>query len=149
MSKIYKIRQAKVKDLDNVIDLLYQLSPPKNSDKSVSKKHLKKTLKRIIKAPNHYIYVCVSNKKIIGTGTLWIQLNLSHGGRPYGHIENVVTDKNNREKGVGKKIVEYLIDKAKKADCYKIVLRCGNNNIPFYEKCGLNETGEVEMRIDN
>ena len=39
--------------------------------------------------------------------------------------------------GIGKNIVDYLINYAKEKGCYKAVLNCSNDNITFYEKCDL------------
>jgi glucosamine-phosphate N-acetyltransferase len=36
---------------------------------------------------------------------------------------------------------------ARKENCYKVILDCSQNNIPFYEKAGFREY-EVSMRYD-
>ena len=33
-------------------------------------------------------------------------------------------------------MIEYLINKAKEHQVYKIILNCSDENIKFYEKCG-------------
>jgi len=147
MEKIYKIRQTNVADLNVLLDLLYQLSPAKEEDSSADYKNLQGILQRIITDDNHCLCVCEYDGKVIGTAVLLIQLNLSHHGRPYGHIENVVTDQAQRGKGIGTRMVEYLVQRARERNCYKIILDCAKHNIPFYKKCGFTETGEVEMRI--
>lgn len=141
-----KVRQARLSDLKEMLDLLYQLSPAEG--KELSDENLKKTLSKIIHDKNYYVAVYEHNKKIIGTATLLIQLNLSHSARPYGHIENVVTDSVYRGKGIGKQLIIYLITQAKKRNCYKIILNCSEDNVTFYEKCAFNKTGEIEMRIN-
>jgi len=143
------IRNAKLKDLEQILDLLYQLSPPKEEDLKTDKKELRTILNEIIFDKNYIVCVYQEGQKLLGTATLIIQLNLSHGGRPYAHIENVVVNKNFRGKNIGKQIVDYLIKKANERNCYKIVLSCEKKNIPFYKKCNLNPTGEVEMRRNN
>jgi len=139
------IREAKLGDLEQVLGLLHQLSPTKKRD---DKKELRRILNGIIKDRNYVIAVYEEDKKLLGTATLLIQLNLSHNGKPYGHVENVVTDKNSRGNGIGKELVEYLIEKANKRKCYKVILDCVKPNIPFYKKCRFAETGEVEMRLN-
>ena len=147
MKEIYKIRQANITDLNILFDLLHQLSPIKEGGDLVDYKDLRGTLQRIIADDNYCLCVCEYNKEAIGTALLLIQLNLSHHGRPYGHIENVVTDKAQRGNGVGARMVKYLIQRARKRNCYKIILDCAKHNISFYKECGFIETGEVEMRI--
>lgn len=141
-------REAKKEDLNKILNLLSQLSPLSEEDKKVSEKEISKVMQKVIDDKNHFLIVAEENGEIIGTGLLLIQLNLFHGGKLSAHIENVVTDENQRGKGIGKKIIEELIKKAKEKNCYKIILDCKKSNVPFYEKCGLKETGEVEMRIN-
>jgi len=143
------IRNAKTEDLEQILDLLYQLSPPKEEFLKTDKKGLRTILNEMIFDRNYVVCVYQEGQRLLGTATLIIQLNLSHGGRPYGHIENVVTDKNSRGKGIGKQIVDYLIKKADERNCYKIILSCEKKKVPFYKKCNLNLTGEVEMRRNN
>ena len=138
------IRNVKLEDLNEIVSLLKQLSPSSEED---DMDKLKDILNKIIKDDCHYLCVVEENNKIIGSGTLLIQKNLSHSGQPYGHIENIVVHINQRGKGIGKKIVLYLIEKAKENNCYKTILDCKKENVPFYIKCGFEETGEVEMRI--
>ncbi|MBD3355079.1 GNAT family N-acetyltransferase [Candidatus Woesearchaeota archaeon] len=139
------IRKAKSGDLKELMDILNQLSPS-SEEKDTEK--LQSTFDKINQDKNYHLCVAEENNQLVGTGLLLIQMNISHNGRPYAHIENIVVDKNHRKKGIGKKIILYLVEKAKKAGCYKIILDCEKKNIPFYEKCGLYETGEVEMRLD-
>jgi glucosamine-phosphate N-acetyltransferase len=142
------IREAKPEDLKQILDLLHQLSSLTEEDLRISKTKFKKILREIITDKNHIICVYESEQRLLGTATLVVQLNLSHGGRPYAHIENVVTDKDFRGNGVGKEMVDYLIKMADERDCYKSILNCEEKNIPFYEKCRFHLTGEVEMRRD-
>jgi len=139
------IRAANQEDLKKLAILLHQLSPSSEED---DLEKLKQILDKIIKDGYHYLCIVDENNEMIGTGTLLIQKNLSHGGMNYGHIENIVVDINYRKKGIGKKIILHLIEKAKENKCYKVILDCKKENVPFYAKCGLSETGEVSMRLD-
>ena len=65
-----------------------------------------------------------------------------------GHIEDIVTDKNFRLRGVGKAIVNYLINIAEQEKCYKINLNCSKKNIDFYKRCGF-ELNSFSMTIFN
>lgn len=140
------IRKAVLQDLQDIISLLFQLSPP-TSDEKIRYTMYDTTMRSILNNHDYYIYVAILNNNLIATGTLLIQMNLSHGCKPYGHIENVVTDKRYRGKGIGHKIINRLISEACKRDCYKVILNCSSNNIHFYTKCRFFETGNVEMRI--
>lgn len=142
-------REARHSDLHNLLGLLHQLSPPKDCEKNAGGDELLQVLGKIINDENHFIFVLEKEGRLLGTATLLLQMNLSHAGRPYAHIENVVIDEKHRGKGIGKKILGHLVEKAKERNCYKIILHCKKDSIlPFYKKCGLRETGEVEMRFD-
>lgn len=138
------IRKANLEDLKEIVRLLNQLSPSEEAEFG----KLKEIFDKMIKDENYYLCVAEEGKELVGTGLLLIQMNLSHSGRPYGHIENIVVDSNHRGKGIGKKIISYLIEKAKENNCYKIILDCKKENVAFYEKCSFKETGEVEMRFN-
>ncbi|MCX8082553.1 MAG: GNAT family N-acetyltransferase [bacterium] len=144
----FEVRIAQTKDFEGIVNLLSQLSPPKEGENLDSEKG-KGILKNILNNTDYCL--CVVEDKdgvLLGTATLLIQQNLSHGGRPYAHLENVVTDIRHRKKGIGLAMVKFLIEKAKERGCYKVILNCETKNIIFYERCGFRITGEVEMRIN-
>jgi len=65
--------------------------------------------------------------------------NLTRGCRPYGLIENVVTDENHRGKGYGKAVVGAALSHAWSAHCYKVMLmtsRQDEGTALFYESAG-------------
>ena len=43
------------------------------------------------------------------------------------------------------RLVDYLINEAKRKGCYKVILNCKEDNVRFYEKCGLKRHG-IEMK---
>lgn len=141
------IREARLQDLDELLRLKHQLSPLTEKGGGIDRARLKAILEKMIKDERYVLLVFERNGRLLATGTLLVQLNLSHAGRPYAHIENLVVDEKHREKGIGKRIVERLIEEARQFNCYKVVLGCKKHNIPFYQKAGLIEKGVV-MRLD-
>jgi glucosamine-phosphate N-acetyltransferase len=104
------------------------------------------------KNPNHVTFVedvkeVGKPSRIVATSSVLIESKLLHCGSKVGHIEDVVCDKCIRGQGVGKKIVEQCIEYAKQKGCYKVILDCSNNNVPFYINCGM-YLSENCMRID-
>jgi|AP95_1055475.scaffolds.fasta_scaffold32122_1 glucosamine-phosphate N-acetyltransferase len=142
----FTIRKVESKDLDELLILLYQLSPLSIED-TVSKENIQAILEKIINDSNYSICVFEKDGKLLGTGTLLIQMNLSHGGKPYAHIENVVTDMNARGQGIGGKTIDHLVEIAKQNNCYKVLLNCNKDNTSFYAKHNFRESGEIEMRF--
>ena len=109
---------------------------------------VKNILKKILENENHIIHVAVLNGKIVGSTTLLIEPKFIHEGGFVGHIEDVVVTKKFEGQGIGMKLVLSLLDVAKEKKCYKTILNCEDNLIPFYEKIGFKQKS-TEMRFDH
>ncbi len=140
-----KIRPAEKRDLPSLLDLMNQLSPYSSQ---IDYTKISETFSSILEDKFYRLIVYETDDKIVGTALLLVQKNLSHGGRPYGHIENVVVDSSYRGKGIGKEMLEYLINEARKYNCYKVILNGRKGTEGFYESAGFKRTDETEMRID-
>jgi glucosamine-phosphate N-acetyltransferase len=92
---------------------------------------------------NHAIYVLedITNNIIIGTITLLIEAKIIHNMGKVAHIEDVVVEPNYRGANLGKLLVKKVTDIADKANCYKIILDCGEHNEEFYKKCEFQQKG--------
>ncbi|EKE37276.1 hypothetical protein ENUP19_0113G0017 [Entamoeba nuttalli] len=75
--------------------------------------------------------------KIVVTGTLLIERKFIHCGGLVGHIEDIVVTNSRRKEGLGKALIQKLIQIGKEKGCYKIVLDCQDGVKQFYEKCGI------------
>ena len=84
-----------------------------------------------------HVIVAVDNDVVIGTGSILIERKFLRGGGIVGHIEDVVVDKTERSLGIGKALIGRCVEAAKDFGCYKVILDCSEQNIPFYIKCGL------------
>ena len=134
-------RNLSIKDFDkNYLDLLEQLTKVnKNTITQTSFSNFVLNLNE-----NHKIIVLEKNHKIVASGTILIEEKLIHGINRVAHIEDVVVDSSQRKKGVGKSLINFLINIAETKNCYKVILNCKVSNVGFYEKCSLVNTG-VEM----
>lgn len=137
------IRRAKQNDLTRLIELLNQLSPPKDNGFTENSDSV---LAKIILDDNYYLNVYDFCGELEGTSMLFVQYNLSHGCRPVGHVENVVVDERFRGQGIGRILVNDLIRVARNRQCYKLILNCTEHNVPFYQFAGFRRTGEIELR---
>jgi glucosamine-phosphate N-acetyltransferase len=87
----------------------------------------------------------LSNKHIIiGTGTLLIENKVIHNMGLVGHIEDIVIHNNYRKQGLGKKIIDELINISIQSNCYKIILDCNEKNVNFYQNSGFKQK-EIQM----
>jgi glucosamine-phosphate N-acetyltransferase len=85
---------------------------------------------------DHQTFVFESDNKIIGTATVLVENKLLHYGSKVGHIEDVVVDNKSRMSGVGRGLIEMCVNFCKRKMCYKAILDCSQDNVPFYESCG-------------
>ena len=144
MSNI-KIRDIVESDIDNgFLESLDNLRTVSNLNKETAKEILKK----IIANSDHIIKVAEIDGKIVGSTTLLIEQKFIHEGGKVGHIEDVVVSKEFEGRGIGMKLVVSLLEKAKMMNCYKTILDCKDELIPFYEKIGFKKESN-QMRYNH
>jgi len=140
-----KIRELQEKDLFNgFLESLDSLR--KASD--LTPKKAKAIFKKIKSIPDHMIYVAVHDSKIIGSATIFIEPKFIHDGGKVGHIEDVVVSKKHQGEEIGQKLIKALVAYAEKNGCYKTVLDCTDEIMPFYKKLGFKHFSN-SMRIDH
>ena len=93
------------------------------------------------------IYIAIENDKVIGTATLIIEQKFIRKGALCAHIEDVAVHPQYRNHGIGKSLIEKLVEVAREEKCYKVVLDCASNLVSFYQKCCF-KSSEVQMRLD-
>lgn len=97
---------------------------------------------------NSNIFVAVTSEgKVVGATTLLVEQKFIHKCGLVGHIEDVVVHENFRGHGIANRLVEKLINVARKAGCYKVILDCNEKLVPFYQKFGFKKH-EIEMRFE-
>ena len=131
-----KIRQLQPNDTKQVIDL-WTSSFSRNFSNVLNPGYLND--------PSSITMVVYERNTIIGVASIHIIYKLS---RTLGLIEDVAVNKDHRGKGIGKSIVEKLIEIGKQKNCDKIVLNTSEKNSKFYEKIGF-EKNEIQMVIRN
>lgn len=81
---------------------------------------------RILKDKEHHIIIAEEDGKIVSSCVCIIIPNLTRNQRPYALIENVVTDKDYRKKGLATACLNYAKEIAIKENCYKLMLLIGS-----------------------
>lgn len=123
------LREIEREDLNtSYLELLNELSP------SSHKVNFDKEWFTFNSNDDHYILVVSHHSRIVGTASLLLERKLD--GRIAGHIEDVIVSRPQRSAGLGRMLINGLIEIAKREQCYKIVLNCSDKNIPFYSKFG-------------
>jgi ribosomal protein S18 acetylase RimI-like enzyme len=131
-----EIRQLKHSDIKQVINL-WTSSFNRNFNKTLNPDYPNN--------PSSTTMVVSEGNTIIGVASIHIIYKLS---RTLGLIEDVAVNKDHRGKGIGKSLVEKLIEIGKQKNCDKIVLNTSEKNSKFYEKIGF-EKNEIQMVIRN
>jgi ribosomal protein S18 acetylase RimI-like enzyme len=113
----YKIRNCKTKDFDIVFELLKQLWPGKELNKS----SLKNVFEQIIRSENEESVCAEINGNVVGFCTLSVRNSLWQESR-MGHICELVVDESFRGKQIGTNLINFVCKIAKKRGCKKIEL---------------------------
>lgn len=91
----------------------------------------------IVSNPYGYYIVAVEDNKVIGYGGMWILFDECH-------ITTIAVDPSRRREGIGRRIMEHLIDKAREENVEWISLEVRISNIPaqnLYKSLGFEVVG--------
>ncbi|GFP96524.1 glucosamine 6-phosphate n-acetyltransferase, partial [Phtheirospermum japonicum] len=141
----FQVRKLKISDKQKgFVELLQQFTVCD----SISDEAFEEKFQELAKCgDDHLICVIEHNNisgKIVGTGSVFIEKKFIRNCGKVGHIADVVVDSSVRDKKLGKKIIGFLSDHARRMGCYKMILDCSVNNRPFYEQCGFKQK-EVQI----
>lgn len=145
MSEIV-IRELRREDIQN--GFLQTLDSLREGSSSIKPDKAYAVFEKISGNPDYIVAVAVTDKKIVGASTLLIESKFIHDGSLAGHIEDVVVKTDFQGQGIGKKIIEYLLNVAKSRGCYKIILDCTDDVRPFYQRLGFKQAAS-QLRFDN
>jgi GNAT superfamily N-acetyltransferase len=130
------IRKAVEADLEQIRELYHHLNP---ADPLPPAAELRETWRATLDSSLMHCLVGEIAGRLVATCTLIIIPNLSRSARPYGLIENVVTHRDHRRKGLGTALLKAALDLAWEKNCYKVSLMTGSkseNTFKFYEGAG-------------
>ena len=123
--KMAEIRLAKESDIPRILELYHELSmitTKVEQGLSTSWDDYRKVFTEISSNPRRALLVAEYDGDVVGTVALYIIPNLSHGATPYALVENLVVNHKYRRRGIGKKLMEYTIARAKQERCHRIEL---------------------------
>jgi len=136
-----EIREAIISDLSNgLLDSLKSLSNPQLTPEEAVGVYWQV-------ASKSRIYVAVISDKVVGTASLLVETKFLHCGGKVGHIEDVAVQKEYQGQGIGQALIEHLVKVGMSFGCYKLILDCNLDLIPFYEKVGFRQWCQA-MRFD-
>lgn len=137
------VREARREDLNEILELylcLHEESVPEQSDR------LTNTWNRILEDVNHHLIVNEVAGKIVSSCVCVIIPNLTRNVRPYAFVENVVTHRDFRGRGLASECLAYAKRTAAASNCYKMMLLTGSRKketLDFYRSAGYNSADKT------
>ena len=136
-----KIRKAGKKDIDEILDLLYQLQRPrpKTSSEDLA---FREQIVRYLEEGDKGIIVSEQNSKIVGLVSTVLIPRLNRTKLEL-YIPELVVSEDHRGLGVGKSLIESCISMAKRKKCFRIRLESGNRRKgahQFYKNMGFEQS---------
>lgn len=137
------IREINQGDLDGLLELYTQLHGNLIPEHTAE---LSELWENILADKNHHIIVAEEDGKIVSSCVCVIIPNLTHEQRPYAFVENVVTDKAHRKRGLATACLDYAKKIAEGENCYKLMLLTGSkeeSTLDFYRRAGYNSNDKT------
>jgi len=141
------LRIAVVDDLPAILSLYRQLQP---DDQELDHGLGEERFGEIQNLPNVELYVLEQTEQVVATAYLNVVPNLTRQAAPYAFIENVVVDEQCRRSGLGRLMVQAVIDRAWELGCYKVMLMSGREEPEvrdFYLACGFDGDSKAAFVI--
>ena len=142
------IRRAKNEDIDGINVLLRQVLDVHQKGrpdifKQNAKKYTDVELLEIIKDDKRPIFVAEESGEILGYAFCIFKQHVGNNiltDIKTLYIDDLCVDETKRGKHIGRTLYEYVLDFAKKENCYNVTLNvwaCNQGALKFYEKMGL------------
>lgn len=128
-------------DVDDVARCLCELRPTGNRKDMLNRAWQERDESR------YRTVVAVIEGRVVGTATLVLERKLLGDGLRAGHIQEVAVLADHQGKGVGKALVEWCKNEARRMGCYKVMLECLPERVGFYERLGFSSQ-EVSLRVN-
>ena len=136
------IREATIKDQEEVFDLIRQLMTSANMESPINQPSSIETFRQVIEEEKGTILVAEEDGQMLGLLTLSYPMAIRCGGI-YSCIEEFIVTEQARGKGVGGKLIEAAIQKATEKDCYELqVNRPSELGYPVYLRHGWKDLGK-------
>ena len=125
------IKKASKKEIPFILELLYELERPKpKNDKEIE--IFKNKIKDYFSDPQKTIFLAKQDAQIVGMVSI-IFLNRLNQTKNEMYIPELIVSKKFRNLGIGKKIMQFCVEFAKREDCYRIRLESGNQRKKSHE----------------
>jgi GNAT superfamily N-acetyltransferase len=147
MNNELHFRLATIQDLAHIVHMLSDdiLGATREKFEPVISKNYITAFEKITTDTNQELTVVEMNREIVATFQLSFIQYLTHQGSLRAQVEAVRTNSKHRGQGIGKKVFEYIINRAKEKGCAFVQLTTDKKRpeaIKFYETIGFTSTHE-------
>ena len=137
------IRESIHDDISSILNLLYDLDRPRplNDDEV---KIFKTKISDYFLDSQKNIIVAQQDKEIVGVVSI-IYLQRLNRAKTEMYIPELIVTEKLRYLGIGKKLIHYCMELAKKKNCYRIRLESGNSrekSHKFYKSIGFEQSAQ-------
>lgn len=132
-----RVRAAAKRDTLQILNLLYQLDRPKPKTKSEESEFERKIM-QYLQEKDKKIVVATLGSKIVGLVSVIFVPKLNQTKLEL-YIPDLVVLDTHRQQGIGRTLIDYCIQLAKKKGCFRIRLESGNKRKvahKFYSNLG-------------
>jgi GNAT superfamily N-acetyltransferase len=133
-----KIRRAKKTDYDQLMNLYNGFVGEDRYSKYIGDSFYK-----VLQEQNSYIYVACENGKLIGFTTFSVRTVVRYP-KPIAELDELYVNPDFRGKGLGVKLLQTFIEKAKELNCYRLYIESHYDHKPahgLYSKMGFTNYG--------
>ena len=146
-----EFRQLTASDLPSLLELYRQLDA---DDAESTAEHSMEVWKEIEDDPDIRYFGAVDGGRVVSSCYAAYIPNLTRGNRGICFIENVITDKEYRRRGLASRVIDMAVAFAKERHCYKVILQSGISRTEahhFYESKGFSGTSKkaFDMRLED
>ncbi len=141
------IRKAVKNDIPHLVELLRQLFSIEE-DFTFDRVKQEKGLKSLMDSPGGHILAAYHGERAVGMCTLQVLISTAEGGEA-GLVEDMVVLEEYRQRGIGKMLMEGIVELAESLGLKRLQLLADKNNIPaldFYKKIGWMSTELICLR---
>ena len=141
------VRSATRDDLAGVLELYRHLHP---DDPVMEPAAIAPAWSALLQSGLTTVFVAEVDGRLVSSCSLAIIPNLSRGARPFGVIENVVTHPGHRRVGLGRAVLQAVLNAGWGAGCYKVTLATGSQReatLRFYEGAGFRRGGKTYFEV--
>ena len=137
------LRESTHDDIPEILNLLYDLDRPRPLDDDDDKIFKNKISDYFLDSQMNII-VAQKDKRIVGVASI-IYLQRLNRVKTEMYIPELIVTEKLRCLGIGKKLVQYCMELAKKKNCYRIRLESGNTrkeSHKFYKSMGFEQSAQ-------